>query len=127
MDDPVRREFRERFVTNKTSIWITLEDGIEKVRQGLFAFHVDTAAGYQLIQETYEEDEKCGLQEIDYMGVLDPMLVIKKKSPYREIFRVGSVFFFHVTRNLNFTQDGRISILHIILEYSIGNRAKCSI
>nr|AKO90020.1 ionotropic receptor 75u [Microplitis mediator] len=92
LDDPIRREFRERFVTNKTSIWITLEDGIEKVRQGLFAFHVDTAAGYQLMQETYEEEEKCGLQEIDYMGVLDPMLVIKKKSPYREIFRVGSLW-----------------------------------
>ncbi|KAG8034284.1 hypothetical protein G9C98_001368 [Cotesia typhae] len=92
LDDPIRREFRERFVTNKSSVWLTMENGIERVRKGLFAFHVDTAAGYQLMQETYDEDEKCGLQEIDYMGVLDPMLVIKRRSPYREIFKVGSLW-----------------------------------
>ncbi|KAH0552744.1 hypothetical protein KQX54_014654 [Cotesia glomerata] len=93
LDDPIRREFRERFVTNKSSVWLTMEDGIERVRKGLFAFHVDTGAGYQLMQETYDEDEKCGLEEIDYMGVLDPMLVIKRRSPYRELFKVGLVFF----------------------------------
>ncbi|KAK0165908.1 hypothetical protein PV328_004386 [Microctonus aethiopoides] len=86
--DPVRYEFYKRFVENKTSVWTTITEGVEQLHKGLYAFHVDTSCGYELIQQTFEENEKCGLHEIDYLKVLEPMLIIKRNSPYREIFRV---------------------------------------
>lgn len=88
-EDPMGREFSERMVENKTSVWMSLEEGVSKIRMGLFAFHMDTSAGYHVLQETFEEDEKCGLHEIDYLNLLNPLLVIKMQSPYREIIRVG--------------------------------------
>lgn len=90
--DPVRNEFYKHFVENKTSVWTSLTEGVEQLHKGLYAFHVDTSCGYELIQQTFEENEKCGLHAIDYLKVLEPMLIIKRNSPYREIFRVTYVF-----------------------------------
>nr|AQN78502.1 ionotropic receptor 75u [Meteorus pulchricornis] len=88
--DPLRKDFYERFVENKSDVWMPLNEGIQQLRMGLFAFHGDSSCGYEIIQQTFEEHEKCGIHEIDYLKVLDPMLVIKRNSPYREIFRVGA-------------------------------------
>ncbi|THK32890.1 ionotropic receptor 75a [Diachasma alloeum] len=91
-EDPVRKEFYERLVKDKPAVWMPLEEGIRKVREGLFAFHVDLGFGYQMMQETYAEDEKCGIEEIDYLKVYDPLLVIERQSPFREIIRVGALW-----------------------------------
>ncbi|XP_063975807.1 uncharacterized protein LOC135161814 [Diachasmimorpha longicaudata] len=91
-EDPVRKEFYERLVKDKPAVWMPLEDGIRKVKEGLFAFHVDLGFGYQMMQETYTEDEKCGIEEIDYLNVYDPLLVIERQSPFREIIRVGALW-----------------------------------
>nr|QNL15110.1 ionotropic receptor 75u [Aulacocentrum confusum] len=91
-EDPVRKEFSQKLIANKSSAWLTLEEGVARLRQGLFAFHMDTSAGYDLVQKTFEEDEKCGLSEIDMLNVLNPMLVIKHQSPYSEIIRVGALW-----------------------------------
>lgn len=68
---------------------MTLEEGMERVRAGLFAFQTDSTLGYAVVKSTYAEDEKCGFEEIDYMYMSDPTFVIKQHSPYAEIFRVG--------------------------------------
>ncbi|XP_011300833.1 glutamate receptor ionotropic, delta-2 isoform X2 [Fopius arisanus] len=91
-EDPVRKEFYERLVKDKPAVWMPLEEGIQRVREGLFAFHVDLGFGYQMMQETFEEVEKCGIEEIDYLKVYDPLLVIEKQSPFREIIRVGALW-----------------------------------
>lgn len=89
MQDPVRKKFYENLIMGKKNIWMNLEEGIQRVRKGLFAFHVEFGAGYQVIQETFEEDEKCGIHEIDYLKMLSPLLAVQHQSPYLEIFRVG--------------------------------------
>lgn len=89
LDDPIRKEFYDKKVKDKSFVWMNVTQGIEKVRKGLFAFQVEVSAGYQLMQETYEEDEKCGIHDIDILNLLNPLLVIKRKSPYRELIRVG--------------------------------------
>ena len=50
---------------------------------------MELGVGYKLISETFYEDEKCGLQEIQYLQVIDPWYAIKKNSSYRELFKVG--------------------------------------
>ncbi|XP_063974415.1 glutamate receptor ionotropic, kainate 4-like isoform X2 [Diachasmimorpha longicaudata] len=91
-EDPLRKEFYERRVQKQPDIWLPLADGISRMRNELFAFHTDLTTGYDVVQSTYGEDEKCGFEEIDYLYVSDPAFAIKRKSPYREIFRVGGIW-----------------------------------
>uniref|UniRef100_A0A182KER7 Ionotropic glutamate receptor C-terminal domain-containing protein n=1 Tax=Anopheles christyi TaxID=43041 RepID=A0A182KER7_9DIPT len=66
-----------------------LEQGIDRIRHGLYAFHVEQGVGYKVISETYQEDEKCGLQEIQYLQVIDPYYAIQKNSSYKEMVKIG--------------------------------------
>uniref|UniRef100_A0A0C9PTU2 Kbp_3 protein n=1 Tax=Fopius arisanus TaxID=64838 RepID=A0A0C9PTU2_9HYME len=91
-EDPMRKEFYERRIKGQKNIWMSLEEGIHRVRNDLFAFHTDVTMGYGLVQSTFGEDEKCGFEEIDYLYVSDPQFAIRRKSPYREILRVGGLW-----------------------------------
>jgi len=71
------------------SNWMSIEKGVRHIRNELFAFQGEIGTIYQLMQETYFEEEKCGLTEIDYLNVLYPLLVIQKQSPYSEIIKNG--------------------------------------
>ncbi|XP_026479248.1 probable glutamate receptor [Ctenocephalides felis] len=87
--DPVRRKLYEKKIApkNKKSNWMNVEEGIAKMREGLFAFHVERSKGYKVVSETFYEDEKCGLIEIDYLAFLDPYVPIQKRSPYKEMIK----------------------------------------
>ena len=39
--------------------------------------------------ETFLEHEKCGLQEIQFLQVIDPFYAIQKNSTYKELFKIG--------------------------------------
>ncbi|KAG6457191.1 hypothetical protein O3G_MSEX010159 [Manduca sexta] len=67
----------------------TMEEGVERIRQGLFAFHMELNPGYRLIQETYREDEKCDLVEIDYINEIDPWVPGQKRSPFNNLFKIN--------------------------------------
>ncbi|XP_066595748.1 ionotropic receptor 75a-like isoform X2 [Prorops nasuta] len=75
----------------KKGSWMSLDEGVRKIRNELFAFHGELGTMYQVVQETFLEDEKCGLTEIDYLNILYPLLVIQKRSPYLEIIRNGAL------------------------------------
>lgn len=49
---------------------------------------MECGPGYKLMSELFYEDEKCGLIEIDYISIIDPWMPIRKRSPYKEIFKV---------------------------------------
>jgi glutamate receptor, ionotropic, invertebrate len=66
-----------------------ISDGVRMVRHGLFAFHMEVGVGYKILLETFQEDEKCGLQEIQFLQVIDPFYAIQKNSSYKEMFKVG--------------------------------------
>lgn len=69
--------------------FMSLEEGVQRIRKGLFAFHMERALGYKLMSETFFEDEKCGLVEIAYLQVTDPWYAIKKNSSFKELFKIG--------------------------------------
>ncbi|XP_011300970.1 uncharacterized protein [Fopius arisanus] len=91
-EDPLRKEFYERRIRDLKTPYMTVEEGLEKVRTGMFAIHTDLTMGYDVVKSTYAEDEKCGFEEIDYFYTSDPTFTIKQKSPYAEIFRVGGIW-----------------------------------
>lgn len=73
----------------KSDNFYNLSDGVKLIRDGLFAFHMEIGVGYKIVLEDFLEDEKCGLQEIQFLQVVDPFYAIQKNSSYKEIFKVG--------------------------------------
>jgi glutamate receptor, ionotropic, invertebrate len=65
--------------------------GLEKIRKGLFAFHTETGPAYKIIEDTFYEQEKCGLTEIKFIQVSQVCLALQKKSPYKEMLKVKYV------------------------------------
>ncbi|KAI8435880.1 hypothetical protein MSG28_004084 [Choristoneura fumiferana] len=58
--------------------------------KGLFAFHMETGVGYKFVGKYFQESEKCGLKEIQYLQVIDPWLAVRKNTPFKEMFKIGS-------------------------------------
>ncbi|XP_069681535.1 ionotropic receptor 75a-like [Periplaneta americana] len=64
--DPELREFYLRKVAPLgEKIYRHATIGMADIKQTMHAFQVDTTAAYKIMSETYEEHEKCGLQEVD--------------------------------------------------------------
>ncbi|KAB0794260.1 hypothetical protein PPYR_13880 [Photinus pyralis] len=73
----------------QTPRYFPIRDGVEKIRKGHFAFHMETGVGYQFVLQTFKEYEKCGLTEISFLHVPDPCLVIQKNTPYKKLIQIG--------------------------------------
>ncbi|KAL7037251.1 hypothetical protein ACKWTF_009135 [Chironomus riparius] len=71
--------------------FMSADEGVSRVRSGLFAFIMEASPMYKLIEDTYYEHEKCGLVSIEYLKFTHPYLAIAKDSPYKEILRVKIV------------------------------------
>lgn len=72
---------------------MNMDEGVRRMRAGFFGFHVELGAGYKLVSDTFLESEKCGLHEIEYLELVEPYFSIKKNSSYKEIFKMGYVYF----------------------------------
>ncbi|XP_045497539.1 ionotropic receptor 75a-like [Colias croceus] len=70
--------------------FMNMEEGIKKMRKGLFAFHMETGVGYKFVGKYFQEGEKCGLKEIQYLQVIDPWLAVRKDTQFMEIFKIGT-------------------------------------
>lgn len=90
-DERVRRAIYNDKIKRKDGgeNFFNINEGVKMVRDGLFAFHMEVGVGYKILLETFQEDEKCGLQEIQYLQVIDPFYAIQKNSSYKEMFKVG--------------------------------------
>lgn len=88
-DDPVRKALYDRKIAppKKPPNFFNLSYGVNRIRQGLFAFQMESGSGYMLMENTYYEHEKCGLKEIKALPLSDPWVPMKKNSPYREIMK----------------------------------------
>lgn len=69
---------------------MSLHQGLERVRKGLFAFHLELGPGYKIISDTFLEEEKCGLQTITcFVDFVDPWIAVSKNTPYREVLSLA--------------------------------------
>ncbi|XP_046970208.1 glutamate receptor U1-like [Vanessa cardui] len=93
LNEPIRKAIYNKKIApkGKKPNFYTMKEGVEKIRKGLFAFHMELNPGYRLIQETYQEEEKCDLVEIDYINEIDPWLPGQKRSPYKDLFKISFI------------------------------------
>lgn len=66
-----------------------VDEGIRKMRDEFFAFHVELTTGYKVVGDIFMEHQKCGLREVDYFQLTEPYVTTQKKSGYKEIFKIG--------------------------------------
>lgn len=88
--EPIQKQFYETRVVpaNAPSAYINATDGIERLRQGMFAFHMETGPAYLQIAKTFMEHEKCGLVVIKFFDMGDTWHAFQKRSPYKEMLKV---------------------------------------
>ncbi|XP_047030841.1 glutamate receptor 1-like [Helicoverpa zea] len=87
--DPVREIVYKRIDPEKgKKHFYDLNEGVERIRQGLFAFHSIVEPVYMRIEQTFLETEKCDLMEVDFLNSYDSFVPVRKESPYLELLRV---------------------------------------
>lgn len=89
--EPTRKWFFQTRVepANEPHAYMNKTQGISLLRSGMFAFHIETSPGYQEIEDTFYENEKCGLVEIKFFSMGDLWTITQKQSPLKEILKVA--------------------------------------
>ncbi|PSN36611.1 Ionotropic receptor 75d [Blattella germanica] len=83
-DPVIRRLYRDYlFAQPYHKAFTTQEEGVEKIRTGLNAFHGDAGA-YKVMSDTFEEYDKCRLKEIKMYSTDKLAFPVKKGSQFRE-------------------------------------------
>ena len=93
LPDPVDKIIYETRIVKKDGSlnFYSVEEGVKKMRKGLFAFHMEVTVGYRYVSKFYEEGEKCDIREVIFAKLGNPYLIHRKHSPSRESLRQGWV------------------------------------
>ena len=85
----VKRLYYEKLFTRPwDKSFVSIDEGLSKVRSGEYAFHTNSEA-YQNIAETFDVSEKCALQEL-YMFPCELIYMsVVRESQYLNYFKKG--------------------------------------
>lgn len=84
-----RRIFEHRIAPpNEEAHYVNNTYGVQQMRKGLYTFHCEVGPAYRLIEQTFYEHEKCGIVEMDYLGLPHLWVVVRKRTPYKEMIRI---------------------------------------
>ncbi|XP_063918653.1 ionotropic receptor 75a-like [Zophobas morio] len=61
------------------------EKGLQMVKEGGFAFHVETSTAYPIIEDTFTVQEICELEEVQMYRTQPMHTNLQKNSPFREM------------------------------------------
>nr|WCF43333.1 ionotropic receptor IR75q.1 [Spodoptera frugiperda] len=92
-DDPIKKALVDTKIAPKgvlTNV-MNIEQGVRIMQKRPFAFNMNTGTGYRIVSAIFQEHEKCGLQEIEYIPNSNPWLCSRRLSPYGELFKVGYI------------------------------------
>ncbi|CAH0724246.1 unnamed protein product, partial [Brenthis ino] len=88
--DPVALElYRKKIVTNTEYNFFKPDYGMQLVKAGGFAYHVDSVSAYRIMRETFSEREICDVHEIYLYPPQGMAAALQKNSPYREHVVIG--------------------------------------
>nr|QNL15116.1 ionotropic receptor 64b [Aulacocentrum confusum] len=91
--DPVaQRLYNEKVAVNKKRKklpYYSAEEGIARMKNGGFAFHVDVATAYKIIEETFTAAEICDLVEIQLFPPKHTATATARYSPFKKMVTYG--------------------------------------
>jgi hypothetical protein len=71
----------------------SVEQGINLMQKGGFAYHFDTSYGYRIIVETFSDGEICDLHEMLLFPPRPLSATVAKRSPFKELIMVEMIRF----------------------------------
>ncbi|XP_055632641.1 uncharacterized protein LOC129773112 [Toxorhynchites rutilus septentrionalis] len=91
--EPVRQALIEQKIVRKDGSlnMYSLEEGVKRIRKGLFAFHVHNTVAYRMISETFDDVETCQLRELNFVSDTDGYIPLQRNFTLREHFNVGLI------------------------------------
>ncbi|RVE45316.1 hypothetical protein evm_010021 [Chilo suppressalis] len=84
-DPATQRLYRHKLLPLGERAYLSVVDGVNRLRTGLFAFQVEESSGYDIISKTFTESEKCGLQRIQAFKLPMVAIPIRRLSGYRDL------------------------------------------
>nr|XP_008196050.2 PREDICTED: glutamate receptor ionotropic, delta-2-like isoform X2 [Tribolium castaneum] len=86
--DKVAKELYAKKILGKSnsSNFHTPEAGLKLVAEGGYAFHVETATAYPIIESTFQDQAVCELREVPLFRTQPMHANFQKKSPFRDMF-----------------------------------------
>ncbi|KAJ8931043.1 hypothetical protein NQ314_016071, partial [Rhamnusium bicolor] len=85
-DDALKDLYRKKIYPNR---FYSFEDGLKKVQDGNFAFHVILGPAYNYILKKFTNYDICKLQELPGYMNAEMYTAVPKTSQYKELFKVG--------------------------------------
>lgn len=97
--DPVALElYKKKVAVNKNNKnkmpFLSAAEGLKLVKKGGYAFHVDIATAYKIIEDTFDISEICELMEVQLYPATHTYPIISKHSPFKKMITYGLVYNF---------------------------------
>lgn len=87
-DSVARKVYERKLQQSGEKAWIyDAFAGIERVRNELFAYQVDSASAYKAISRTFTEPEKCSLSELQLIILPMTTITVERNSGYKELMK----------------------------------------
>ncbi|XP_072940726.1 ionotropic receptor 75a-like [Epargyreus clarus] len=80
------RDKKVKFAKRSTKLLLPVEEGIELVRSGGYAYHTEPYTAYQAISRTFDDEDLCNLGSLQMMNPAPVYIMAQKNSPYRKFF-----------------------------------------
>ncbi|XP_055623364.1 uncharacterized protein LOC129766793 [Toxorhynchites rutilus septentrionalis] len=86
-DPAVQKLFRKKITPQGKAAFTEADVGMGRVKNELYAFQVESNAGYQLIKNTFTQLDTCKLHELEAIRLPPFGIPVVKGSKYRELIR----------------------------------------
>ncbi|XP_033225807.1 ionotropic receptor 75a-like [Belonocnema kinseyi] len=82
--------FRARFLSlPESKRWFPSDEGIKRIIEGNFAYHIDPNIAYPIIERTFDNRQICQLTEVNFVHTTHMPFFVSKDSPFLEMATRG--------------------------------------
>ena len=74
--------------TTPDTIYVELEDGVDRVRQGRYAYNSEDSTIYSYMKPLFKPSEVCDVKELLFRPIQHIGFMVRKDSPYLEILKI---------------------------------------
>ena len=89
LSDPVVKELYNMKIHSAEKSAFPFDVAVEKLHKEEFGIHDEAITLYPVIEQTFNNDDKCAISEIVLFQPSMTYTAIRKRSPYRELFTYG--------------------------------------
>ncbi|CAK1552774.1 unnamed protein product [Leptosia nina] len=80
------REKKVKYAKRSKGLFQSVEDGVELIRTGEYAYHTEPYTAYQRISRKFDDTELCRLGSLTMIQPAPVYIMTQRRSPYKEFF-----------------------------------------